>query len=70
MSRTTSTANWVRVALIALIVFAAYGFVSEVDYRAELMEQAHYCRMVEAGHWPAYRPAHNNICKETDHEPE
>lgn len=58
----------VRMALIGVFLIGVYSFVSEIDYQSERMDEAHYCRMVAEGYWPPYRPRHETICKETNHE--
>ena len=41
--------------IVVATLLAAYGLVGAMDYRDEQREQAHYCGMVESGHWPDYR---------------
>lgn len=44
---------------IMLIIFA---IVSNMDYEDELLEQQHYCDMVEQGHWPDYEEKYDEVC--------
>lgn len=33
---------------------ALFGLVGQMDYEDAVNQEAHYCDMVEAGHWPAF----------------
>ena len=44
-----------RAAAVALGLFAIIAFVNGESYEDEIAEQKHYCKMVEAGHWPNYK---------------
>lgn len=37
-----------------LVVLALLGFVGQMDYEDAKREEAFYCHMVAAGHWPDY----------------
>lgn len=48
----------IRKALVAVaVLFGLYivGLIGEEDYKDAVVEQAHYCDMVNQGHWPNYR---------------
>ena len=36
-------------------ILAIFGLVGEQDYQDAVAEEQHYCEMVKAGYWPAYR---------------
>ena len=40
---------------VAAALLAAFGIVGAMDYRDEQRAEAHYCEMIESGHWPDYR---------------
>lgn len=40
-------------ALVALVVL--FGIVGRMDYDDAVKDEQHYCEMVKAGAWPAYR---------------
>ena len=40
--------------LAALGFLVVLGLVGGDDYRNEVIEQFHYCEMVDQGHWPDY----------------
>jgi hypothetical protein len=42
---------------VSAIIFVLVAFIvaSSLSYEDELAEQNHYCKMVEAGHWPNYK---------------
>ena len=42
-------------AVIATILAHLIIWASSMDYQDELVEEAHYIKMVCAGHWPDYR---------------
>ena len=44
-----------RTMLVIVALLAGFGLVSAMDYRDEQRAEAHYCEMVNAGHWPDYR---------------
>ena len=46
--------NIVCGGLAALGFLVVLGLVGGDDYRHEVIEQVHYCDMVEQGHWPDY----------------
>ena len=41
--------------LIALVVIAIMAVVGNGDYEEAKREEAFYCHMVAAGHWPDYK---------------
>lgn len=45
--------------VIRVIIFLV---VSTMDYQDEVMEQKHYCEMVEQGHWPDYEEKYDEVC--------
>ena len=42
----------VLIVLVTLLV----GLIGEMDYNDAILQQSHYCRMVEAELHPAYNP--------------
>lgn len=58
MRATDTVRSGVALLVVAavLALLAAYAYVSEQSYRDEQLEIRHYCEMVAAGAWPAYRP--------------
>lgn len=51
--------GWIfGLALAAL----ALGYASEQDYTTAVYEAAHYCKMVENGHWPDYKGIYASAC--------
>ncbi|TVS00469.1 MAG: hypothetical protein EA406_00515 [Rhodospirillales bacterium] len=51
--------RWLAAMLAAIII--AMAIIGEMDYRDHEREHAHYCEMVQAGHWPDYR-GHVGTC--------
>lgn len=49
--------------LAALVMLALFGIVGELDLQAAEADQAHYCEMVKAGHWPDYQGTYRNECR-------
>lgn len=49
---------------IIAILLAALGVAGALDYEEALREERHYCEMVKAKAWPAYRT--DITCKESD----
>ncbi|QZI87786.1 hypothetical protein PODOV008v2_p0022 [Vibrio phage 44E38.1] len=41
--------------LAVIAAVALFGLVGQMDYEDAVKQEAHYCDMVEAGNWPAYR---------------
>ncbi|QZI91253.1 hypothetical protein PODOV050v2_p0024 [Vibrio phage 66E30.1] len=41
--------------LAVIAAVALFGLVGQMDYEDAVNQEAHYCDMVEAGNWPAYR---------------
>lgn len=39
--------------LVAIMVI--FGLVGNQDYEDAVADEQHYCAMVKAGYWPAYR---------------
>ena len=48
-------------AVLALL--ALFGVVGAMAAKDAQVEQAHYCEMVKAGHWPDYRGAYRHECR-------
>ena len=49
--------------LAALVMLALFGIVGELDLQAVEADQAHYCEMVKAGHWPDYQGTYRSECR-------
>lgn len=49
--------------LVALVMLALFGIVGELDLQAAEADQAHYCEMVRAGHWPDYSGTYRSECR-------
>jgi len=50
------------------ILLAAIGvmlmlIIGRMDYQDAEREHAHYCEMVQAGHWPDYRQIYEEECQ-------
>lgn len=41
--------------LAVIAAVALFGLVGQMDYEDAVSTENHYCDMVEAGNWPAYR---------------
>ena len=41
--------------LAVIATVALFGLVGQMNYEDAVKEESHYCSMVEAGKWPAYR---------------
>ena len=51
-----------KTTYIIVIIVAILGVAGTIDYEEQLREEQHYCEMVKAGNWPAYKPEVD--CKE------
>lgn len=51
-----------QVALIAVAVLLAIGFVGNMDFQDEVREQIAYCENVKAGTWPDYNGTFATEC--------
>jgi len=51
-----------KTTYVIAIVLAMLGIAGTIDYEEQLREEQHYCEMVKAGNWPAYKPEVD--CKE------
>ena len=45
---------------IALLI--VFGLVGHWDFEAQRADQAQYCEMVKAGHWPDYQGTYRREC--------
>lgn len=45
-----------------VLVIAVLGWVGHMDYQDAVMEQKHYCIMVERGAWPDFRHIYEDVC--------
>jgi len=52
--------------LAAATLLVTFGMVGSMDYEDAVRQEAHYCKMVKAGHWPAFNKAIN--CKGQNHD--
>lgn len=52
--------------LAVIAAVALFGLVGQMDYEDEVSQEAHYCDMVEAGNWPAYRD--DIVCSKVEGE--
>lgn len=41
-------------ALIAALAIGFFSIAGEMDYQDELLQEQHYCEMVNSGDWGAY----------------
>ena len=55
--------------LIALVVIAIMAVVGNGDYEEAKREEAFYCHMVAAGHWPDYKGVYA-LCTPLDLRPQ
>lgn len=56
MTKTQST-------IALLVILALYGLVGQMDYDDAVDQQAQYCAMVKAGHWPDYQGTYRTQCR-------
>lgn len=56
MTKTQST-------IALLVILALFGLVGQMDYDDAVDQQAQYCEMVKAGHWPDYRGTYRAECR-------
>ena len=56
MTKTQST-------IALLVILALFGLVGQMDYDDAVDQQAQYCAMVKAGHWPDYQGTYRNECR-------
>lgn len=50
--------------LLALVaVLLLLGLTGHMDYEDAKAEEANYCEMVKAGHWPDYRGMYRSECR-------
>lgn len=54
-----------KATLAAAAIVAAVLTAGEMDYQDARAEQAHYCDMVQAGHWPDYNRTARDHCPQT-----
>ena len=52
--------------LAVIAAVALFGLVGQMDYEDAVTQEAHYCDMVEAGKWPAYRD--DIVCSKVEGE--
>ena len=50
------------IAAIATALVLLFGLAGHMDYEDQQAEQAHYCEMVKAGHWPDYSGTYWREC--------
>lgn len=47
----------------AIVLLMLYALVSFMDWEDTQADQAHYCEMVKAGHWPDYQGTYRTQCR-------
>lgn len=52
--------------LAVIAAVALFCIVGQMDYEDAVNQEAHYCDMVEAGNWPAYRD--DIVCSKVEGE--
>lgn len=52
----------ITIPVAMLLVLVAFGFVGQMDYEDAQAQEAHYCDMVKAGHWPDYQGTYRREC--------
>lgn len=52
--------------LAVVAAVALFGLVGQLDYEDAVNAENHYCDMVEAGKWPAYRD--DIVCSKVEGE--
>lgn len=48
---------------LGIALFIIMGVVGRWDFQAQQADQAHYCEMVKAGHWPDYQGTYRSECR-------
>lgn len=43
------------IGLLVIVWVTGYLVISDMDYQDQLTQQDAYCKMVQAGYWPAYQ---------------
>lgn len=44
-----------KIITLAVFVFILFAAASNDDYKSEVKDQEHYCKMVNDGYWPNYK---------------
>ena len=52
-----------KTTAVLLAVLGLFGLVGAMDYEDAQAEEANYCEMVKAGHWPDYRGTYRAECR-------
>lgn len=52
-----------RMAAILAAIILLLGIVGRMDLEAAEEDQAQYCEMVKAGHWPDYQGTYRRECR-------
>lgn len=52
-----------KTTVVLLALLGLFGLAGAMDYEDQQADQAHYCEMVKAGHWPDYQGTYRNECR-------
>ena len=52
-----------KTGALLLALLGLFGLAGAMDYEDQQAEQAHYCEMVKAGHWPDYQGTYRTQCR-------
>lgn len=52
-----------RMAAIAAALVLLFGLAGRMDYEDQQAQEALYCDMVKAGHWPVYQGTYRRECR-------
>lgn len=52
-----------RMAAIAAALVLLFGLAGRMDYEDQQAQEALYCDMVKAGHWPDYQGTYRRECR-------
>ena len=53
----------IQATLTLVGVFLLLGLMGHMDYEDAKAEEANYCEMVKAGHWPDYQGTYRSECR-------
>jgi hypothetical protein len=48
---------------LGMALFVLFGVVGRWDFEAQQADEARYCDMVKAGHWPDYAGTYRRVCR-------
>jgi hypothetical protein len=52
-----------KTTVVLLALLGLFGLAGTMDYEDQQAEQAHYCDMVKAGHWPDFQGTYQSECR-------